>query len=168
MSEASESLAISTIDPDYICLIRDMMAASATPHRSLSEKTGISKSRLGRILHRNPKKRLRMTVDELEGILSALGTNILKAFLRTEALRDLDPSDHARYESVIDLVGEIVKDLGQELVKTLEEMGGLDGTEPQPHWVGILRKGWIEDISKAVAFVMGRRTVISARDELWR
>ncbi len=168
MSEASESLVIGTIDPDYIRLIRDMMAANDTPHRSLAEKTGISKSRLGRILHKNPRKRLHMTVEELEGILSALGTNILKAFLRTEALQGLDPSDHARYGSVINLVGEIVENLGRELINTLEEMGGLDGTEPQPHWVGILRKGWIEDISKAVAFVMGRRTVISERDELWR
>lgn len=168
MSETSDSQSIGTIDPAYVRLIRDLMAAHDTPHRSLAEKTGISKSRLGRILHKNPRKRLHMTVEELEGILSALGTNILKAFLRTEALQGLDPSDHARYGSVINLVGEIVENLGRELINTLEEMGGLDGTEPQPHWVGILRKGWIEDISKAVAFVMGRRTVISERDELWR
>ncbi|WP_146163440.1 hypothetical protein [Sphingomonas fennica] len=44
----------------------------------------------------------------------------------------------------------------------------IDGTEPQPHWVGVLRNSWIEDIAKAVAFVMGRRTVITQRDELWR
>ena len=168
MSEASESPSIGTLDPDYIRLIRDLMTAHDTRHRSLAEKTGISKSRLGRILHQSPQKRLSMTVDELEAILHALGTNILKAFLRTEALRDLDPSDHARYESVLNLVGDIVKDLGQELVKTLENMNGIDGTEPQPHWVGILRNGWIEDIAKAVAFVMGRRTVITQRDELWR
>lgn len=168
MSQASESRADGTIGPQYIRLILEMMAAKDTAHRSLAEETGINKSRLGRILHKNPKKRLRMTVEELEGILSALGTNILKAFLRTDALQGLDPSDHARYDSVINLVGDIVENLGPELIKTLEEMEGLDGTEPQPHWAGILRKGWIEDISKAVAFVMGRRTVISERDDLWR
>ncbi|MDF0546038.1 helix-turn-helix transcriptional regulator [Sphingobium sp. H39-3-25] len=168
MSEASESQSIGTIDPDYIRLIRDLMAAHDTPHRSLAEKTGISKSRLGRILHQSSQKRLSMTVDELEAILQALGTNILKAFMRTEALRDLDPSDQARYDSVINLVGDIVKDLGKELVRTLETMNGLDGTEARPEWAAILRNGWIEDIAKAVAFVMGRRTVITQRDELWR
>ena len=168
MSETSNSPPVGSSEPDYIRLIRGLMVANDTPHRSLANMTGISKSRLGRILHQSPQKRLSMTVDELEAILHALGTNVLKAFLRTEALRDLDPSDHARYESVLNLVGDIVKDLGQELVKTLENMNGIDGTEPQPHWVGVLRNSWIEDIAKAVAFVMGRRTVITQRDELWR
>lgn len=153
---------------DYIGIILDLMAEKDTAQRSLAQKTGISKTRIALLLHRNPKKRSRMTVDEFDSIFRALGTNIVAALMRAEALRALDPSDRARYDGVVALVCDMAMGLGQKLVDALEEIGGLDGSEVRKEWATVLQKGVIEDVSKAVAKIMERRALIAERDELWR
>lgn len=152
----------------HIQIILEMMADQATTQRSLARKSGISKTRLGLLLHRNPERRRQMTVDEFESILRALGTNIVEALIRAEALKGLEPSDRERYENIVTLVCEIVLGLGRKLIEELERIGGIDGTEVRKEWAGIFQKGIIEDVSKAVARMLERRTQIAERDDLWR
>lgn len=153
---------------DYIQIILEMMSEKDTHQRSLAHKAGISKTRLALLLHRNPKKRSRMTVDELERILHALGTNIIAALMRADALRDLDPGDRARYENVVSFVCDLVLGLGRKLIDALEELGGIDGTEVRKEWAPVLQKAMIEDVSKGVAKMMERRALIAQRDDIWR
>src|SRR3546814_8598815 len=64
-----------------------MMDRKDIPQRKLAALTGISKTRLGLLLHSDPTKRSPMTVDELQIILHALGTDIVAAYVRIKASR---------------------------------------------------------------------------------
>src|SRR3546814_12174600 len=78
---------------DYIPLILESMAAQETAQRALAQKTGINKTRLGLLLHRDPAKRSVITQPELEKILHALGMNILQAYTCLETFQGLDLLD---------------------------------------------------------------------------
>src|SRR3546814_4213897 len=75
------------------------MAVRDTAQRRLAHMTGISKSRLGLLLHSDPDKRSVMTLPELEKILHALGTNILQAYICIETFKGLELPDRERYRS---------------------------------------------------------------------
>src|SRR3546814_6005921 len=75
------------------------MAVRDTAQRRLAHMTGISKSRLGLLLHSDPDKRSVMTLPELEKILHALGTNILQAYICIETFKGLELTDRERYRS---------------------------------------------------------------------
>ena len=153
---------------NYIEVIHNLMADKDTAQRSLAKKAGISKTRLALLLHKNPEKRSRLTVEELDRILHALGTNIVDALMRADALQGLDPSDRERYQSVVDFVCEFVVGLGKKIIEALDGIDGVDGSEVRKEWAIVLQKGIVEDISKAVAKMMERRALIAERDDLWR
>ena len=58
----------------YIDLILDIMVKERIKLRDLSARAGISKTRLGVLLHRDPAKRSAIGLVELQMILDALGT----------------------------------------------------------------------------------------------
>jgi hypothetical protein len=62
---------------DYVPLILRAMACKKATQRKLAHLTGISKSRLGVLLHSKPEKRVTMTLPEFETILHALGMNLV-------------------------------------------------------------------------------------------
>src|SRR3546814_3601145 len=80
------------------------MAVRDTAQRRLAHMTGISKSRLGLLLHSDPDKRSVMTLPELEKILHALGTNILQAYICIETFKGLELPDRERYATVISML----------------------------------------------------------------
>lgn len=153
---------------DYIPLILQIMADRETAQRSLALKTGISKSRLALLLHRNPAKRCRMSVEEFDKILHALGTTIVRALMRDEIFRDVEPMDRDRYEGVVEFVCEFMVGLGQNIIEALETIGGIDGSEVRKEWAATLKKGVTKQVALAVADLMRRRTLIAERDDLWR
>lgn len=63
---------------DYVPLILRAMACKKATQRKLAHLTGISKSRLGVLLHSKPEKRVTMTLPEFETILHALGMNLAR------------------------------------------------------------------------------------------
>src|SRR3546814_11804526 len=89
---------------DYIPLILESMAAQETAQRALAQKTGINKTRLGLLLHRDPAKRSVITQPELEKILHSLGTTILQPSPCLETIQGLAPLDRLRYSPNIPLL----------------------------------------------------------------
>ncbi|WP_164847494.1 helix-turn-helix domain-containing protein [Sphingobium algorifonticola] len=153
---------------DYVPLILEMMAEKSSAQRALAQRTGISKTRLALLLHRDPAKRSRMTLNEFERILNALGTDIVRALLREEIFRDLEALHRERYEGVAELICEFMFGLGRRLIDALEEIGGIDGSEVRKEWASILQGGFTKQVTNAVSDVVRRRSLIAERDDLWR
>lgn len=72
----------------YIALIQRAMQAKDISLRSLSMRAGISKSRLGRILHSNCAERASITLSEFRVLLEALEIDLIQAIIKVESIRD--------------------------------------------------------------------------------
>src|SRR3546814_11814888 len=110
---------------DYIPLILESMAAQETAQRALAQKTGINKTRLGLLLHRDPAKRSVITQPELEKILHALGTNILQAYTCLETFQGLDLLDRQRYSTIIAMLCDMFADLPPKTIQAHDENHGI-------------------------------------------
>jgi hypothetical protein len=150
---------------DYVPLILRTMAETATAQRKLAGKTGISKSRLGVLLHRDPAKRANMTVREFETILRALDTNMVQAFIRLETGEQAEPGSVERYATLIVMLCECFTSLPGKLIKVLEELDGLDGSEVRKEWASPLQKAVIKKVAEEVVAVTQRRARLSQGDE---
>src|SRR3546814_16430881 len=100
------------------------MAVRDTAQRRLAHMTGISKSRLGLLLHSDPDKRSVMTLPELEKILHALGTNILQAYICIETFKGLELPDRERYATVISMLCEMFAGLPRKIIQALAYFTG--------------------------------------------
>jgi len=145
------------MDRYYVSVIHGLMTSNSLGYRKLALLTGISKSRLSNLLHRNPDKRASMTLNELEKILAALDINILQAIIRAETFQGDTFIDETRYTSVITMLSEMFKGLPLLLVTALEELDGIDGTEVRKEWAGPLQAAVVNRLVKEVSSVMARR-----------
>lgn len=150
---------------DYIPLILDTMAAQETAQRALSQKTGISKTRLGLILHRNPGKRSVMTQPELERILHALGTNMLQAYTCLETFQGFDPLDRQRYSTIISMLCDMFADLPRKIIEALDEINGIDGSEVKRDWGAPLQRAVVKKVAEEVAKIRERRARLTDGDD---
>lgn len=150
---------------DYVPLILQTMAESDMAQRKLSAKTGISKTRLGVLLHRDPAKRSPMTLDEFQTILHALNTNIVQAFVRLETYREVDllPQDH--HGTVIAMICDAFVSLPKKLIEVLDAFEGLDGSEVRKEWGPALQKAVIKRVAEEVAAVNERRARLAQSDD---
>jgi DNA-binding Xre family transcriptional regulator len=154
-----------TAGRDYVPLILRTMAQTDTAQRKLAFKTGISKSRLGVLLHRDPAKRSAMTVGELETILRALDSNVVQAFIRLETFPIQAQMDETRYATLIAMLCEFFVSLPKGLIEVLESLDGLDGSEVRKEWASPLQKAVIKRVSEEVLAVTERRARLAQSDE---
>lgn len=146
---------------DFIALILETMSGQNVGQRKLAFKSGISKTRLGMILHSNPKKRAGMSLAELLQILDALGISIVQAAIAVDADRDLPLFHDQRFATSIAMLADLFKGLPSMLLAALDEIEGMDGTEVRKEWAGPLRQAVIEKLVKEVGAVMARRAHLS-------
>jgi len=150
---------------DFVPLIRQTMAEQDTGQRKLAEQTGIGKSRLGLLLHSDPTKRAVMTLPEFEKILRALGTDFFKIIVYLETFRDLGIEDQRRYGSVVTMLCEMFSDLPRTVIKAVDEINGIDGTEIRPEWGPLLRRAVVRRIADEVNKIMERRERLAESDD---
>lgn len=150
---------------DYVPLILRTMAETDTAQRKLAGKTGISKSRLGVLLHRDPAKRAQMTVSEFETILHALGTNIVQAFIHLETFPYAELISDARHATLIEMLCEFFVSLPKKLIEVLDALDGLDGSEVRKEWAPLLQKAVIKRVADEVLAVTERRARLAQSDE---
>jgi len=150
---------------DYIPLILQAMAAQHTAQRTLAHKTGISKSRLGVLLHSDPVKRSAITLPELEKILDALGTNILQAYVCLETFQGLETPDKERYATVVAMLCEMFAGLPRKIIETLDEINGIDGSEVKRDWGAPLQKAVVKRVAEEVIKIRERRARLADGDE---
>lgn len=152
---------------DYIQLILRIMAQHGTPQRVLANRTGISKSRLGALLHSNPAKRATMTVGELETILHALDTNLVQAFVHIETFPHARPADDVRHAHLITMLCDMFIPLPRKLIEVLDTLDGLDGSEVRREWASPLQKAVIKRIAQEVLAVTERRARFANSDDFY-
>lgn len=150
---------------DYVPLILQTMAVRDTAQRRLAHMTGISKSRLGLLLHSDPDKRSVMTLPELEKILHALGTNILQAYICIETFKGLKLPDRERYATVISMLCEMFAGLPRKIIEALDEINGIDGSEVKRDWGAPLQKAVVKRVAEEVVKIRERRARITDGDD---
>jgi transcriptional regulator with XRE-family HTH domain len=151
---------------DFIPLILDAMSEKNIGQRKLAMRAGISKSRLGLLLHSDPAKRSTMSLSEFQKILNALEINIVQAVITVETYRDQKLFHDERFATSLAMLTEVFRDLPAMLVAALDEIEGMDGTEVRKEWAGPLRQAVVEKLVKEVTAVMARREIISQTSSL--
>lgn len=142
---------------DYVPLILQTMAEKNATHRKLAELTGISKSRMGVLLHGDPKKRKTMTLPEFERILHALGMNLVHAYVCLHVFKALDADYRKYYSGVVFMLCDICLGAPQKMIPVLEALGGIDGTEIRQIWSPTLQNALVKKVSKEIEVVHKRR-----------
>ena len=146
---------------NFVPLILEAMSENGFGQRKLALKTGISKTRLGLLLHSDPAKRSAMYLFEFQRILDALDINMAQAVIAIETYRDPKLFHDERFQTSIAMLTELFKGLPSTLVAALDEIEGMDGTEVRKEWAGPLRQAVIEKLVKEVSAVMARRVHLS-------
>lgn len=161
--EASEDVgnSVNGNQRDFIPLILEAMSEKNVGQRKLALKAGISKSRLGLLLHSDPGKRATMSLREFQQILDALDINIVQAIITVETYRDQRLFHDERFATSIAMLTELFQGLPSMLLSALDEIEGMDGTEVRKEWAGPLRKALVEKLVKEVSAVMARRDFLS-------
>ncbi len=150
---------------DYVPLILEMMVAQGVSQRALAGKSGITKSRLGLLLHRDAAKRSVMTLPELEKILDALGTNLLQAYTCLETFSDLETLDPQRHSTIISMLCDMFAGLPRKTIDALDEINGLDGSEVRRDWGVPLQRAVIRRVSEEVVKIRERRARLADSDD---
>lgn len=145
------------LEGDYVPLILLTMAEKNATQRKLALLTGISKSRLGVLLHKDPEKRATMTLPEFERILHALGMNLVHAYVCLKAFKNLDADYRKYYSSAVFMLCDICLGSPGKMIGALEELGGIDGTEIRQHWSPALQNALIKKVSEEIEVVHKRR-----------
>lgn len=144
----------------YLAVVLDAMANRRLSVRDLAGATGIRKSRLGVVLHRNSAKRLPITVPELQMLLNALDIPILHAWLRGEALWHQELHRDARLTSLFPLLADFYLDLPRKLMDAITSIEGADGTELRSEWSGPLASAVAKRMAYEITRVVERRNVL--------
>lgn len=152
-----ESSSVNDRHRNFIPVILEAMNVQNIGQRKLALKSGISKTRLGLLLHSDPDKRAGMTLAEFQQILDALDINIVQAAIAVEGDRDRSLFHDQRFATSIAMLTELFKGLPSMLLAALDEIEGMDGTEVRKEWAGPLRQAVIEKLVKEVSAVMARR-----------
>lgn len=116
--------------PWLVDFIRARMVLDGVTQRMVADLTGLSKSRVGTILHSDRSKRRPIRVTEVSIILKTLNINELEAHFASELL-DRDSNTEPTYDSqgymrVVDLVSEVVRGLPAKLTEALMHLDGLE------------------------------------------
>jgi transcriptional regulator with XRE-family HTH domain len=150
---------------DFVPLIRWAMSRKGIPQRKLASLTGISKSRLGLVVHSDPDKRSPMTVDELQIILHALGTDLVEAYIRTKVRATVEQQLLERHDSLISMLCDAFVDMPEILIVLLEELDGLDGSEVRRDWAKPMRRAIVAKLVDEVRAKLARRARLVESDD---
>ena len=148
---------------DFVRLVLNAMSEKKMRQRKLALESGISKSRLGLILHSDPAKRATMSVPELWRILNALSIPLMQAAIAVETPLDELMFHDARFTNSITMLADVFKELPFLFIMALDEIEGLDGTEVRKEWAGPLRQAVVEKLIKEVTTVMARRDELTQK-----
>jgi transcriptional regulator with XRE-family HTH domain len=151
---------------DYIPLIQRRMVERGLHIRELALKTGISKSRLGLLLHRNAAKRPNISLIEFQKILSALDISLMQAIISVETAIAETAVHDERFATLLSMLSELFSGLPARLIQALDEIEGIDGTEIRREWAVPLKEAMVEKLVKEVVSIMARRAVITETSRL--
>ncbi|WP_240502327.1 helix-turn-helix domain-containing protein [Sphingomonas panacis] len=147
-------------------MIQQAMSGKGLHIRELATKTGISKSRLGLLLHSNATKRPNLSLVEFQKILNALDISIVQAIISVESAIDQESVHDERFVTLLAMLSELFTGLPSMLIQALDEIDGIDGTEIRREWAVPLKEAVVEKLVKEVTNIMARRAVLTETSRL--
>ncbi|AMK26052.1 hypothetical protein [Sphingobium sp. TKS] len=121
--------------------------------RALSLACGINKSRLGRILHRNPLQRRAPQLTEIHRIFRALGISLIEASVNVEARLCEEPEHRPLFK----LLARFYVDLPRSIMQAIKEIHGVDGSFFKEEWSQSLTAGVTKKMMDTVLSMLARR-----------
>lgn len=121
--------------------------------RALSSACGINKSRLGRILHRNPVARATPQLTEIHRIFRALEISLIEASVNVEA-RLCEQPEH---RSLFKLLARFYADLPGSVMRGIKEIKGVDAFFFKEEWSDGLTAGVSKKIVDIALWTLARR-----------
>lgn len=145
----------------FVEVISTVMHQRNVGLRHVAAQSGLSKSRLGNLLHRDPDKRSEMSLAELQAILGALDLGLLQAVTFVEALHEGRLRQPARFAPLIPMLCAMFHHLPSRLMQALEDVDDMDGTEVRPEWAAALQRAVIKRVVHEINAVTSRRAALS-------
>ena len=104
------------------------LEADGTSKRQVAVKAGISRSRMGEILHRCAEKRSPMTLDEIAAVLDAIGASQLEATIAGELMGSATHTNInvQAVSAIASLLSELLQGLPEQLADIIEHIDGLE------------------------------------------
>lgn len=143
----------------YIELIRRTKDYKGESLRTLAERTGIGKSRLGLLLHQNPTRRPEMGLTELKILFNALEIDTFAAVICIEAFGDSRVLDKSNYRSVIALLCVVFRCLPVELVEAMDSVDHIEGSDVRPEWAIGLQRAVVRRIIREIRKIAAAKHV---------
>lgn len=125
--------------------------------RQMALRANIKKSRLGVILHRDPAKRLPMTLPEFQSILRSLNIDFMQAIISVELARDMELMDDERFGALVAMLSTLFRGLPHRLIEALQELEGMDGSEIRKEWGTYFQSAVIKRMVAETTKVLQRR-----------
>ena len=152
---------------DYVPMIMRAMEANDIGIRTMALRSGIKKSRLGTILHRDPEKRASMSLPEFQAILRALNIDLMQAVISVEMTREMELVQDDRFTALVAMLSTLFKGLPDRLVEAGQELEGMDGSEIRSEWGTYFQSAVIKRMVTEITAVLQRRSQFgSGRDPL--
>lgn len=150
---------------DFVPLIRSAMSRNNIPQRKLALLTGISKSRLGLLLHSDSNKRSPMMVNELQIILHAIGVDLVEAYIRIKTFEAVERALVERHDTMISMLCDAFIDLPQRAIVTISALEGVDGSETRRDWAAPVQRAIVRRLVEEVAAKVARRKRLVESDD---
>jgi len=143
----------------YVDLVLRIMRIQRVSLRTLASLTGIGKSRLGLLLHRDPARRPSITFDELKALFVALEIDVFEAVICVEAFDDIDVLDSPRHRAVIALLRVVFRYLPVELIAALEDLDHIDDSDVRPEWAAGLQRAVVRRLVNEITRIAAERAI---------
>ena len=138
-----------------------LMEDRQTGLRALAQATGIGKSRLGGILHRDRTKRQPMTLLEYRALLAFFAIDPLDALIRICPVDAADRYRSTRYATLLAMLCEMFRGLAGSMIDAVDQLDGVDGTEVRLEWAPALRQAVVRRVVHEINAVAARRAALS-------
>lgn len=148
----------------YVDLFRDLMASEKLTVRAVARRAGISKSRIGLLLHADAEQRGEMYLREYHLLLSAFDLDEMEAIVLVNTYQNMPLARHVRFRSLLALLATLFTELPPTLLKRIEMISGFDGSEVHRSWTDHLMNFVVDKLADGVCEIIARRESLFEMD----
>lgn len=112
--------------PGFVDFMLAKMDADNVSVRQIAQETGIKRSRLHNVLHRDAAKRHAIRLDEQLLILGVLGVTQLEAALANELLADVEVNNQKGITRIATMLSVLIHGLPAQIASVIDHIEGLE------------------------------------------
>ena len=141
----------------YVDLFRDLMISDKLSQRTISLKAGLSKTRVGQILHGTAEHRSDMYLHEFHRLLAAFDLDEMEALVLVNTYHHMSLARNERFRGLLALLAVIFRELPPNLLRRIEQITGFDGSEVHISWKDHIMGAVIDKVSEGVVEISTRK-----------